>query len=816
MPMIKSARFQKYYIFSGALLFSILFLLIQIILVYLPIEPDIRTVLSDISSPLIGLLTTVGIFLAAIRTRNYSNPIARAWFFLGYAQIAYFLGDLTWGILEIGLKISPFPSIADIPYLLYYPLFFYAVMQFPSVKRQSYEWLKRLLDLVIIMIGGVMLYWNYILGPIIQIQTGVPLLSQGLAYSYPLGDLILFWAILILLYNRVHEKNGFPLLLIALGVTVMIISDCYFSIQSLNETYVAGGLLDVSYILQNLLVFLAAVWQFTSEKEFSKSNSPSSSIVVVINSFFSYLPYFWLLASIIMLINSYYQTLQMGFSHIAGATIILLALVFLRQIINNIQIRKLIVDVDVAFEKIDRDAREMHVATLHDFLTNLPNRALFMDRLDSALLSIKRHSYDPYAVLFLDLDNFKNVNDTKGHVTGDRLLIQIAQCLRNCLRETDTIARLGGDEFIMLLEDIGDLQSVINTTNRILEAFKNPFEIGDFKIYTSVSIGIVLNLKTYTNSTDVLRDADIALYKAKESGKSCYTIFDSHMRTIASKRVLIENELRHAIEYGQFNLVYQPIYSLIPEKVVGFEALIRWQNPTLGLVMPADFIPIAEENGLIIDIGDWVIFEACCQMKSWQNLQILPEKTYVNVNVSGLQFSQPDFMTKLKNILEKTKCDPATLKLEITESVLLDIQQRESDLFTGLKDLGVHLEIDDFGTGYSSLRYLQQIPVDVLKIDRSFVQEIGSEMKNKELVRAIVSMAQGMGMETTAEGIETLGQKEILTSLGCNNGQGYFWAKPMEPTAVEKFLGILETNLQPPADFVKPSNLSDRQDFPLT
>jgi EAL domain-containing protein (putative c-di-GMP-specific phosphodiesterase class I) len=298
----------------------------------------------------------------------------------------------------------------------------------------------------------------------------------------------------------------------------------------------------------------------------------------------------------------------------------------------------------------------------------------------------------------------------------------------------------------------------------------------------------VLNLFGYDNSNDIMRDADIAMYHAKENGKSRYEVFDPAMRTQAIQRVLVENELRYAIEYKEFKLHYQPIYSLVTDQIKGFEALIRWNNPRMGRVSPGVFIPVAEETGLIIDIGDWVLKEACTQMQKWHKQSLSTEKFFINVNISGRQFAQSDFVNKLQAVLTETGLDPNTLKLEITESILLDSQQTESELFTSLRNLGVHLQIDDFGTGYSSLSYIQHIPVEVIKIDRSFIQEVGNGEKYIELIHAIIRMAHSLGMETTAEGIETSEQKETLRSLGCNYGQGFLMAKPMEPSQIENEL----------------------------
>jgi diguanylate cyclase len=786
--MERTVRNRDYDPFIIALVVTILFLIIQLILVGCPIDIDTRTIIADLVSPLVGFITMVGVFISAVRTKEYSKPIARGWFFLGYAQLAYFLGDFLWGILELGLKITPFPSIADIPYLIYYPLFFIAVMQFPSVKQQVYDRFKRALDMVIIITGGMMVFWNYIFGPIIQIQTGVPYLSQILAYAYSLGDLVLFWALVLLLYNRLHEKNGGPLLLVTLGVTVMVFTDCIFSVQSLNETYQSGGILDLGWILQNLLVLLAAIWQFIIAKRFSEGDEYSYTLVNAINRLFSFFPFLWLFTAMIMLIHSHFVDLPMTYQQISIATIVITGLVFSRQIIDSLQIRNLVAEVDLARERNERQARELHLDTLHDFLTGLPNRELFLDRLESAIKGLRRRSDDPFAVLFLDLDEFKSINDSKGHIIGDMLLKDVANRLKNSIRESDTIARLGGDEFLILLENVSDRETLITTTNRVLKELNKKFVVENWDLFISASIGVVVGLKEYNNSTDVLQDADIAMYHAKKAGKSRFAIFKPAMRNQAIRKVLIENELRYALDNKQFRLVYQPIFSLSNDNIVCFEALIRWQNPKLGNIRPDEFIAIAEESGLIIKIGDWILQEACTQMNYWIKLFVFPSSVAINVNISGIQFSRSDFKEKLKLTLKTTGLHPKYLKLEITESVLLDIQHSEIDLYKELKKLGVHLQIDDFGTGYSSLSYLQHLPVDVLKIDRSFVKEINTNEKNTELIRAIVSMARGMGMQTTAEGIETTEQKDLITSLGCDYGQGYLWAKPLEIIELEEFL----------------------------
>jgi diguanylate cyclase (GGDEF)-like protein len=471
-------------------------------------------------------------------------------------------------------------------------------------------------------------------------------------------------------------------------------------------------------------------------------------------------------------------------------TFVYLILFFTRHAVNNQQIRFLASEIETANLKISKQTRELHHDTLHDYLTGLPNRLLFMDRLDRLLLSLQRNKNESFALLFLDLDSFKKINDTKGHNFGDILLIHVAKRLETCIRSTDTVARLGGDEFLILLEEIADSKVVINLTNRIIEACKRPFEFNDEKINISVSIGIVMEWeeKVYENSTEILRDADIALYQAKSQGKSSYAIFDNDLLAKSNKKMLIETELRQATESEQFFIQYQPIISLTDDQIIGFEALLRWNNPLLGLVMPDKFIPVAEATGLIIPIGEWVLGAACKQMKAWQNQFQMVAPLSVNINVSGIQLLNRDFIKTLTHALVSSGLHPGNLKLEITESVLLNIMAKESNLFNELKDIGVHIQIDDFGTGYSSLSYLQHIPVDVIKIDRSFVQRICTNDKNLGLVKAIINMARGMGMQTTAEGIETDQQRLLLESIGCDNGQGYLWSKPVDAAKVEALI----------------------------
>ncbi|MBD2464714.1 EAL domain-containing protein [Oscillatoria sp. FACHB-1407] len=445
------------------------------------------------------------------------------------------------------------------------------------------------------------------------------------------------------------------------------------------------------------------------------------------------------------------------------------------------------------------EQRLLHNA-LYDTLTDLPNRALLMERLHYVVQWAQRHQNYSFAVLFLDLDRFKVVNDSLGHMMGDRLLIAIARRLSNCLRPGDTIARLGGDEFVILLEGIQDSKDVTSVADRIQNELSQPFNLDGHEIYTSASIGIALSGNEYDSAVNVLRDADTAMYRAKALGKSRYEIFDRGMHVSAVALLQLETDLRRAIDRKELQIYYQPIVSLKHSRLDGFEALLRWCHPERGIVSPAEFIPIAEETGLILPIGLWVLQEACAQMRAW-HLQF-PDRLplTVSVNLSGKQFT-PELITHIKHILRQTQLSAKYLRLEITESVLMENTDSAAMMLSELQAMGIRLSMDDFGTGYSSLSYLHRFPIDTLKIDRSFISKIDHDGEQLAIVRTIMTLAWNLGMDVIAEGVETLMQVAQLRSLKCEYGQGYFFSKPLDIQAVERLIAK-ELTWEPPRNVV--------------
>ncbi len=441
----------------------------------------------------------------------------------------------------------------------------------------------------------------------------------------------------------------------------------------------------------------------------------------------------------------------------------------------------------------------------HDGLTNLPNRALFLDRLQQALTLSKRHANYKFAVLLIDVDEFKIINDSLGHTVGDELLIQIGQRLKDSVRRADTVsrprasgapdrladddtlARLGGDEFTILLDDIRDPIEAVRVAERIQAELATPFIVNQQEIVISASIGIASSTSPHTQAEDLVRDADIAMYRAKRAGRARCEVSDTAMHANAVKRLRLETDLRKALEQGEFRVYYQPIVSLQTGKITGFEALTRWQRPE-GIVPPIEFIAVAEETGLIIPMNRRLLREACQHLRSWQSEFPSSPPLTMSVNITSREFAQPDLVSEIRKSLDQTCVDPGCLQLEIIETIAMGDAENSGHVLAQLKALGVRLSIDDFGTGYSSLSRLRRIPVDTLKIDRAFISNMDSDPENREIVRIIIMLAHNLGLKVVAEGTEKEEQINLLKQLNCEMAQGYFFSRPAADQAMLKLL----------------------------
>jgi diguanylate cyclase (GGDEF)-like protein/PAS domain S-box-containing protein len=423
--------------------------------------------------------------------------------------------------------------------------------------------------------------------------------------------------------------------------------------------------------------------------------------------------------------------------------------------------------------------------SLHNALTGLPNRTLLIEHLDKVLKRSKRHQNYLFAILSIDLDRFKIINDSLGYSLGDKLLIEVGCLLKKCCRNLDLVAHLGGDEFAIILDRIQEIADATKIAERLLTQLNSPINLDTHTAFTSASIGIVFSSPHYQNSTELLRDADIAMYRAKELGKGCYAVFDREMYAQTLHLSQLETDLRFAIERQEFTIHYQPIVSLSTGRIVGFEALLRWQHPTRGLILPGNFITIAEETGLIIPIGEWLLQEACQQLRTWQLKFPWASSCQMSVNLASQQIRQPNLINILERVLLSTGLDGNCLKLEITESTLMEQEETTTKNLAQIQARKIQLSIDDFGTGYSSLSYLHSFPLDTLKIDRSFVSRMSADNENCEIVSTIINLAHSLRIDAIAEGVETAHQLAQLRKLGCEFAQGYFLAKPLDHQAAE-------------------------------
>ena len=463
------------------------------------------------------------------------------------------------------------------------------------------------------------------------------------------------------------------------------------------------------------------------------------------------------------------------------------------------ELNRYIVELERMSVELQKSKEHFRHAAFHDALTGLPNRTLFLNHLQLASGRARRGERHFFAVLFFDLDRFKNVNDSLGHSAGDQLLIAIARRLEQVSRPVDTVARLGGDEYAVLLDGLQEHADAIQFAERLQKELAKPFMLAGQEVYITSSVGIALGDPSYELPENLLRDADIAMYRAKEKGKACYEVFDTVMHTRAVALLRLENDLRRAIERQEFRVHYQPIVALETKRIIGFEALVRWPHPERGFIPPDEFIPLAEETGLVAVIDRWVLREACRQMVEWQGISPSNRTLVLSANLSSKELTQAGVVEEIKCVLDETGFDPRCLRLEITESAVMDNAEASAKMLTQLRDIGVRISIDDFGTGYSSLSYLHRFPVTTLKIDRSFISRMSEDTEKFEIVRTIMTLANNLGMDTVAEGVETERQLAQLRLLKCEYGQGYLFSKPLDAEAAGQLLARAATGSTFPA-----------------
>jgi len=434
---------------------------------------------------------------------------------------------------------------------------------------------------------------------------------------------------------------------------------------------------------------------------------------------------------------------------------------------------------------VKRSQEMMENLMHHDMITALPNRLLFTARLEHSVERAKRDDAK-LAVLFIDIDRFKNINDTFGHAAGDEFLKSVSERFKDAVRKKDTLSRMGGDEFALLIDDMKNTDDASSVAQKLLACFEKPFVIGDKEIYASASIGIAVFPYDANDAEGLVKNADSAMFKIKESGKNGYEFYTAELTKRATERMTLENSLRKALDNEQFILKYQPKMELGESKIVGVEALIRWKHPEIGEISPLKFIPLAEETGLILPIGEWVVYESCRQAREWADMGVITGS--IAINIAALQMTRSDIASIIKKAIAHHQIDPSLIEIELTESFLMSHDEKVLRSLEELRRMGVKIAIDDFGTGYSSLSYLKRLPVDTIKIDRSFVKDIPHDSDDMAIASAILAMAKSLGLGVIAEGIETYKQKDFLTANGCTYGQGFLFSKPVDPIKLLDFI----------------------------
>ncbi len=715
--------------------------------------------------------------------------------------IAFAIAETYWLIVDNGLGLEvPYPSVADIFYLLQIIAFMWGMLWILSAHKGNLRMLRLMFDILIVMTVAATFSWYFLIEPMLRTTSRLQF-GDIVNLLYPLGDLGLLFCLLSLSFLLKGQVPPRFLLLLGVGIFVQIAADTFYWYAVYVNEYDTGSWMDPLWPLA-LWLFTAGV-SFVGKEGFQfngAGNKPSEAldygrIILTYGSL------------VILFIMLVLQTDRLNVFTIGACITVLLMVI--RQIVTLMENDRLIKSIRSWNEKLELTVNvrtnelqdkntelqqalgNLEYLANHDALTSLPNRRLFADRLNQAITLAKREQYQ-LAVLFIDLDRFKAVNDYMGHSYGDALLLQAADRFRSSLRGVDTVARQGGDEFVVLLQSLNKQSNVISVVEKLKKEFNKPFLLASHEVYTTLSIGSAIFPDHGKTAEEIMRSADLAMYRVKQSGRNGHLFYNPDMNEDMQLKVELERDLRKSLERDdELELFYQPQYHLTSGKVMAVEALVRWRHPQLGLLGPVKFIPIAEESGLILPLSRWVLRTACRQLQQWQSQEAANLR--VAVNVSPLQFLQESFVTEVMDILQETGLDPKLLELEITEGMAMREVEKVITKLKVLREQGIQLSIDDFGTGYSSLSYLRKFPINTLKIDKSFIDEMLKSNDDSNLVQAIIDMGHNMSFKVIAEGVETEQQFDYLRSLGCDEIQGYFISRPLPFDQLKSMLTGFQT-----------------------
>ena len=818
----------------------------------------------------------------------------RAWSIVAIAYFSYALGNALWFYYEAILQEAPSPSLADLGYVLFYPLLLWGILAFPHALRRQHDRVTFWLDVATVLLGGGMVIGFLLMKPT-PTSDDVDMFAQVLSLAYALGDLVLFLGIITLLLKHSAARSRVALRLLVLALIPFFGADLAFLHLLPQDAYEGGDWPDILWIGASFLMLVSAHCQHWRASLAHEELGEEDHAVRP----FSWLPYaaiavgYGLLivlsrdswaeplgaviigavgltglvvarqiaavrenarlsaenaarqtearfaslvqnaSDVILVVNEdgtvSYQTpstermLGYGADSLLGTALVEIVhlddtarvLAYLQEaaaragapstvewrlrhqdgrwlsveavgtsLLNDPNVQGVVLNMRDVSERKSLEAQMAHQA-FHDPLTGLANRVLFKDRVEQALLRGNRYRRS-LAVLFLDLDDFKTVNDSLGHAAGDTLLVEVASRVQGALRSSDTAARLGGDEFAVLVEDTAGVEDALHLAERIFEALTPPIVIQGKDVLISTSIGVAFSGASREDADDLLRNADVAMYTAKSKGKRCVELFEPSMYTAVLRRLALKADLQQAIDQHELTVHYQPIVEMASERLAGVEALVRWTHAERGMIPPSEFIPLAEETGLILPLGRAVLQQACKQAQAWLDTLGVPVR--VSVNLSTRQLQDPELIDHVAEALATSGLEPTLLVLEITETLLMQETEVIMTRLHELKRLGVRIAIDDFGTGYSSLSYLRRFPVDILKIDKTFIDGLNGEGEGEALLRAIVELARALNLQTVAEGIEDVSQLSALQLLGCDFGQGYFYARPLDEAAATRYI----------------------------
>ena len=701
-----------------------------------------------------------------------------AWALLGLGACCTGVSDASWLYAELVRGTEDVATWVDALALISSPLFIAGLLTFRVAPRAAFERVRFWIDVATVLVGGTMLSWFLVVRPVAVAEQST-LAEIVKAAAFPVADLVVLITVAAVLARRQGMASRRSLSVLAVALVFGFVADLSYAHERLVNSYHTGDVIDWLWLVDGALFALAARLEGRGPSPAGSADAESTADAPPIGV--SVLPYVSVVVGFAMLFFVARPTWRTDVGQAVIGVLILTVLVVSRQILVARD------NVRLLAERAAQEARFRHEA-LHDPLTGLANRGLLVDRAGHAIARTRRQHQRPMALVYIDLDNFKTVNDSLGHAAGDALLVEAARRLVACVRDTDTVARLGGDEFAIFIEDPIDAEECTRITQRVIAALRRPFSIERRDVFVGASLGVAM-VADSVSATELLRNADAAMYIAKTRGKGRCEMFAPEMRAAALDRVELEADLRQAIAAGltEFVLHYQPIVILATGQITGVEALVRWNHPRRGLLTPAQFIGLAEETGLILPLGAWIATEACRQAVAWKRPALA-----MTVNISGRQLQAPQIVADVRAALAQSGIDPHRLILELTESVLTEQTDAVLATLHALKALGIRLAIDDFGTGYSSLSYLQRFPIDILKIAKSFVDDVSADPGRQGLAQAIVTLGSALSVRTIAEGIEQPDQRVRLQDLGCELGQGFHFSPPVAACEMETLLsGVL-------------------------